>query len=200
VMFRLFRFDKKFYQRSDGTQYIAGVDEAGRGPLAGPVVAAAVILPAGFRLKNLADSKKLTEIQREKFYQQISNRALCIGIGAVSERVIDRINILRATFKAMRIAIGKLNIKPDLILVDGPFEIPNLNVPQKAIIAGDSQSAAIACASIIAKVTRDRVMYKLDRKYPRYCFCRNKGYPTKEHKGAIKLYGLTEIHRKSFSW
>jgi len=192
----LFSFDNKL--RKNASLYIAGVDEAGRGPLAGPVVAAAVILPPNLIIKGLKDSKLLSEKLREKLFAKICSSAISYGIGIVSNKVIDSINIFNATYKAMKIAIENLSIKPDLILVDGPFEIPEIDIPQKPIISGDRKSASIVCASIVAKVTRDRIMHKYDKVYPQYGFSKNKGYATLKHRIALKNYGMVEIHRQSF--
>ncbi|MBU0951253.1 MAG: ribonuclease HII [Elusimicrobia bacterium] len=180
-------------------RYVAGVDEAGRGPLAGPVVASAVILPKNIRIKGIADSKTLNQNQREKAFQAILKHALAIGVGICDHKKIDSINIFNASYLAMKLAVKKLKIKPELIFVDGPFKIPGINIAQKAIIGGDGKSACIAAASIIAKVTRDRLMCRYDKKFPRYGFKKHKGYPTKEHRIAIKKYGITKIHRLSFT-
>ncbi len=180
-----------------GYRLIAGVDEAGRGPLAGPVVAAAVIFrefPLPF---DVDDSKKLSPKQREKLFTLIMDHALAVGIGKASHILIDKINILQATYRAMKKALDKLNISPDFVFVDGR-EIPDLKFPQKAIVKGDQLSVSIAAASIIAKVTRDRLMEKYDVKYPEYQFARHKGYPTRAHIEAIRRFGFCEIHRKSF--
>jgi ribonuclease HII len=178
---------------------IAGVDEAGRGPLAGPVVAAAVILPPGTDLKGIKDSKKLSWQKREEFFQKIHNSALSVGVGVVDEKRIDRVNILNASLEAMRSAILNLSVRPEFILVDGNMEVPGLDIPQLAIIAGDQSSLFVACASIIAKVTRDRLMLKYHQTYPQFHFDQNKGYGTKLHLDALKTYGPCEIHRFSFS-
>ncbi|MFN3966326.1 MAG: ribonuclease HII [Endomicrobiia bacterium] len=196
-MTSLFSFDNKIRKKTN-LYIIAGVDEAGRGPLAGPVVSAAVILPPDLIIEGIKDSKLLTEDQREELFNKICSSAIAYGIGIVNNKVIDKINIFNATYKAMRIAVRKLSIRPDLILVDGPFEIPKIHIPQKPIISGDRKSASIVCASILAKVTRDRIMYKYDKIYPQYGFCRNKGYATIEHRIALKNYGTVEIHRQSF--
>jgi len=185
---------------------VAGVDEAGRGPLAGPVVAAAVILPVGFRLSGLDDSKKLSAKLRDKYYSIISEKALSVGVGIVEHAEIDRINIHQASLLAMRIAIEQLGEKPDHVLLDGRFKIdfrqsviPQLfSLAQTAIIGGDRKSVSIAAASVIAKVTRDRIMHEMHKKYPQYGFDRHKGYGTKAHFAAIRKFGLTEIHRRSF--
>lgn len=177
--------------------YICGIDEVGRGPLAGPVVTAAVILPKDARILYANDSKKLTEKKREELYDVIMEEALSVGIGVVSHTVIDEINILQATYEAMRQAVGKLSITPDLLLVDA-VKIPGLSIRQVPIIKGDAKSLSIACASIVAKVTRDRMMVELDNIYPGYDFAGNKGYGSEKHIKALKEIGPCEIHRRSF--
>ena len=191
----MLQFDNKF--RSIGHNIIAGIDEAGRGPLAGPVVASAVILPDKCRLLGINDSKKLTEIKRERLFPQILENAVAIGVGIVDEQVIDEINILQATIQAMRKAIETLKINPDCILVDA-LVIPDIGIEQVAIEKGDSLSMSVATASIVAKVTRDRLMVKYDKKYPQYNFAKHKGYGTKEHIEAISKFGPCEIHRRTF--
>jgi ribonuclease HII len=176
---------------------VAGVDEAGRGPLAGPVVAAAVVLPPDLVLPGIDDSKRLTPVRREEFFERIMNCAVGVGVGIESEAVVDEINILQATFRAMRSAIGKLDVPPECVLVDG-WAILDLAWPQKAIIQGDRKSQCIAAASIIAKVTRDRIMVGYDRVYPMYGFARHKGYGTRRHVEAIQKHGLCPIHRRTF--
>ena len=175
---------------------IAGVDEVGRGPLVGPVVAAAVILPVNYKLKGLTDSKKLSEKKRDIFYDILKKDAISIGIGIIDEKVIDEVNIYEATKLAMKDAINKLSVTPEHVLIDAmPLDI---DIPRTSIIKGDAKSLSIAAASVIAKVTRDRMMYTLDKEYPMYNFKRNKGYPTKEHIAAIDKYGIIKEHRKSF--
>ncbi|MEO0074531.1 MAG: ribonuclease HII [candidate division WOR-3 bacterium] len=174
-----------------------GVDEVGRGALAGPVVAAAVILPPFIKLKGLKDSKQLPAKQREYFNKLIRKKALAIGIGLATHHEIDRYNIRNATFMAMKRAMRKLNQQCDLALVDG-FAIPDCVIKTKGLIKGDERSISIACASIIAKVYRDRLMTRLHKKYPQYNFFKNKGYPTVEHKKIISQIGPSPIHRKSF--
>lgn len=187
-------YEQKYYEQ--GFQLIAGIDEVGRGPLAGPVVAAAVILPKDFRLLGLDDSKKLSEEKREEFYLQITEQATAFGIGVISAEEIDRINIYEATKKAMLAAIQELPIKPEFLLIDAmKLETP---YPFESIIKGDGKSISIAAASIVAKVTRDRYMKELDKAYPPYQFHKNMGYGTKEHLKALKEYGYTPFHRKSF--
>lgn len=175
-----------------------GIDEAGRGPLAGPVVAAAVIMPKGEVIPFVNDSKKLSEKKREELYDQIMEKAVSVGVGIVSEKVIDEINILQATYKAMRDAVSQLAPQPEVLLNDA-VTIPGLFMRQVPIIKGDAKSYAIAAASIIAKVTRDRLMREYDRQYPEYGFEENKGYGSAKHTEAIKKFGLCPIHRRSFT-
>ncbi len=184
-----------------GYSSVAGVDEAGRGPLVGPVVAAAVIiLDREWAISlHITDSKKLSPIEREELFEKIINsKATVVGVGAASNREIDRVNILNATFIAMRRAISSLPLIPDAVIVDGNKEIPNIPFPQKALVKGDILSYSVAAASIVAKVTRDRLMKKLSLFYPGYGWNRNMGYPTKEHKLAIKNLGYTPHHRRTF--
>lgn len=188
-------FEKIAYQ--EGYQVIAGVDEVGRGPLAGPVVAAAVILPPHYVNTEIDDSKKLSAAKREKLYEIIGKDAVAIGTGIVDTETIDHINILRATLQAMREAVLELPTSPDFLLIDGLHRIPVIT-PQKPVVKGDSLSISIAAASIIAKVTRDRIMEIYHRQFPQYNFIQNKGYGTKEHCEAIKQFGICKIHRKSF--
>lgn len=178
---------------------VCGVDEAGRGPLAGPVVAAAVILPEKFDLLSLNDSKKLSEKRRELLFSQIKEQAISYGIGIVDERRIDEINILNATYEAMKIAIESLKVKPDVSLNDAVI-IPDLpeSIEQVKIIKGDAKSVSIAAASIIAKTTRDKIMKEYAAVYPEYGFEKHMGYPTKAHYEAIAKYGVCKIHRKSY--
>ena len=182
---------------SDGIRMICGVDEAGRGPLAGPVYAAAVILPRGLHIDGLNDSKKLTEKKREALFDVITSEALAYGIGSADEKEIDEINILQATFLAMRRAIAQLAVRPDLALIDGNRE-SDFGVPAQTVIGGDGKSANIAAASILAKVTRDRVMLEYAREYPQYGFDVHKGYGTKRHYEALREFGPCPIHRQSF--
>lgn len=177
--------------------YICGIDEAGRGPLAGPVVAAAVILPKDARILYVNDSKKLSEEKREELYDVIMKEAISVGVGIVSPEVIDDVNILQATYQAMREAVGQLKPAPDLLLNDA-VTIPGLNQKQLPIIKGDAKSLSIAAASIIAKVTRDRIMYEYDKLYPEYGFAGHKGYGSKQHTDAIKEHGPSPIHRRTF--
>ncbi|MEW8971616.1 MAG: ribonuclease HII [Mesobacillus sp.] len=183
--------------RSEGFQNIAGIDEAGRGPLAGPVVAAAVILPENFYLPGLNDSKKLTESKREEYFEVIMAEALSVGVGIISAAEIDEINILQASKKAMLTAVNELGVTPDYLLIDAvKLDTP---YPFEALIKGDSRSISIAAASIIAKVTRDRLMKELSLEYPQYGFGANMGYGTPEHLNALREHGVTEHHRKSFA-
>jgi ribonuclease HII len=183
--------------QKDGFARIAGVDEAGRGPLAGPVVAAAVVLPASFSVAGVTDSKKLSAKKRETLYEAIYTEADGVGVGIVDAGEIDRINILRASLLAMAKAVDALAMAPDYLLIDGTFQIES-PLPQKAITKGDSLSISIAAASIIAKVTRDRLMADYHILYPEYNFGKHKGYPTKAHRDAIKIHGCCPIHRKTF--
>jgi len=181
----------------EGFSFIAGVDEVGRGPLAGPVVAAAVILPNGLILEGVNDSKKLSEAQRERLFDVIKENALSYGIGAVDEKGVDQINILNATKKAMADALSQLNPSPDCILLDA-VRLDNITVKQVPIIRGDCLSLSIAAASILAKVTRDRLLRQYDSVYPEYGFAIHKGYGTPQHISAIKKFGICPIHRISF--
>ena len=191
----LWSFEKKALKK--GYSKIAGIDEAGRGPLAGPVVSAAVILPDSLPVSGINDSKKLTPKNRESLFEEIYQHAVAVGIGIVGPSEIDRINILEASRFAMLLAVENLFPKPDYLLVDGTFPIAS-KLPQEPIPKGDTLSISIAAASIIAKVTRDRMMAKYHQEYPQFGFAQNKGYPTKTHKAAIKKYGCCPIHRKSF--
>jgi ribonuclease HII len=183
--------------KNSGFRTIAGIDEAGRGPLAGPVVSAAVILPDNFECSGITDSKKLSEKKREALFPIIQEKALAVGVGIADHEEIDRINILQASLLSMKRAVDDLGVSPDYLLVDGKFTIDSL-LPQEAVIKGDSRSISIAAASIIAKVTRDRIMAELSAQYPQYDFHRHKGYPTKAHKAAIITHGPCPVHRKSF--
>lgn len=188
---------KKYEKQYKDYGYICGIDEVGRGPLAGPVVACAVILPKDCNILYINDSKKLTAAKREMLYDEIMDNAIAVGIGVVSHERIDEINILQATYEAMREAIGKLSVKPDLLLNDA-VTIPMVDIKQIPIVKGDAKSISIAAASIIAKVTRDRMMVEYDNIYEGYGFASNKGYGSKEHIDAIKEYGPTPIHRRTF--
>lgn len=180
-----------------GFEVVAGVDEAGRGPLAGPVVAAAVILPKGLVIEGLDDSKKLSEKKRNELFKIIKEKALDYSIAYLTNEEIDKINILNASFKAMRKALDNLNAKPDYVLIDGNTS-RFITINHLTIVKGDQKSASIAAASILAKVTRDAMMEELDKQYPDYNFSKHKGYPTKEHIAILQEIGPCEIHRKSF--
>jgi len=180
-----------------GIQHIAGVDEAGRGPLAGPVFAAAVIFPKKIQIKEINDSKKLTHLQRERLFPVILEQALAVGIGQADHLEIDRLNILQATFLAMNRALADLKIRPDFVLVDGN-RLPQNSFRQQAIVKGDSRSLSIAAASIIAKVSRDRLLLEYDLRWPEYGFAQHKGYPSPAHLRAIQKFGYSPIHRRSF--
>jgi ribonuclease HII len=182
---------------SSGYQRIAGIDEAGRGPLAGPVVAAAVVLPADFSDPHVIDSKRLTPARRDRVYGTIYGQAVTVGIGIVDAIEIDRVNILQASLRAMAIAVRNLSPQPDYLLVDGTFPVP-VNLPQSPIPKGDALSISIAAASIIAKVTRDRLMDIYHLYYPNFGFARHKGYPTQDHRKAIRAFGCSPIHRRTF--
>ena len=190
-----FEIEKEYI--SDGFNCICGVDEAGRGPLAGPVCAAAVILPVGAVIPGLDDSKKLTEKKREAPYDVIKETAVSYGIAFASEKEIDEMNILNATFLAMKRAVEKLGVKPDLALIDGNQK-PHTGINEVTVIKGDGKSMSIAAASVLAKVTRDRYMLELDKKYPQYEFRKHKGYGTKLHYEKILEYGISDVHRKTF--
>ena len=180
-----------------GYKYIAGVDEAGRGPLAGPVVAAAVILPEDFDVPGVDDSKKLSEKRREELFDIITERAVAYGIGMADHSIIDEINILQATKLAMKEAISSLQQQPDYILFDA-MRIDDLEIPQESVIKGDAKVLAVAAASIVAKVTRDRMMAEYSAEYPGYAFEKNKGYGTKAHYEGLRAYGMCPIHRRTF--
>lgn len=191
----LLKYEHELYDKN--IDLIAGVDEVGRGPLIGPVVASAVVLPKNYKLEGLTDSKKLSEKKRNEFYKIIKKDALSIGIGIINEDKIDEVNIYEATKLAMKEAINNLKIKPQHILIDAmPLDI---DIPTTSIIKGDAKSESIAAASVIAKVTRDSMMYELDKKYPQYGFGNHKGYPTKKHIEAIHEYGLIPGYRKTYA-
>lgn len=193
-MIDLYKYENELYEK--GLKYIGGVDEVGRGPLIGSVVAACVVLPKDFILEGLTDSKKLSEKKRNEFYNIIKENAVAIGIGVVDEKEIDEVNIYEATKLAMKEAIKNTNIKLEHVLIDAmPLDI---DVDTTSIIKGDAKSISIAAASVIAKVTRDKMMYELDKRYPMYDLANNKGYGTKRHIEAIKEYGITKYHRLSF--
>jgi ribonuclease HII len=188
------RYEEKYYPV---TSLIGGIDEAGRGPLCGPVVAACVILPKDAELLYLNDSKKLSEKRRELLFPEIKEKAVSFGVGIVENDVIDEINILNATKLAMKKAIDSMSVRPEQLLIDA-VHLDDIDIPQVAIIKGDAASVSIAAASVIAKVTRDHIMLEYDKKYPEYGFAHHKGYGTKAHYEALKKYGLTPIHRKTF--
>ncbi len=181
-----------------GCNSICGIDEAGRGPLAGPVVVAAVIMPRNSMIEGVNDSKKVSEKKREILYEQILQEAISYGVGIIDQKEIDNINILNATKKGLTIAVQSLTVRPDRIIVDALEHIDTCHIPYTSIIKGDAKCYSIAAASIIAKVTRDRIMRQWDEIYPQYGFAKHKGYGTKAHIEAIKEYGLTPIHRLSF--
>ena len=191
----LWRYENEAF--AEGFATVCGVDEAGRGPLAGPVCAAAVILPKGLVIDGLNDSKKLTDKKRRELFDVITEQAVCYGIAMASEQEIDEINILQATFLAMQRALDQLEVRPDLALVDGN-RAKDFGLPVKTIVKGDSLSASIAAASVLAKVTRDRLMEELDKAYPQYGFAVHKGYGTKRHYAALAEFGPCEIHRRTF--
>lgn len=194
--FNLCKYEEQL--RNEGYSLIAGIDEAGRGSLAGPVVAASVILPGQFFIPNVKDSKKLTSKKRTELYYIILKKAIDVGIGIVEADIIDKININQASFLAMKRAIVNLKNVPEYLLVDG-FKIPHVKISQIRLIKGEDKSISIAAASIIAKVYRDNIMIKINQKYPQYCFKKNKGYGTQEHFKALEKYGATEIHRKTYN-
>ena len=189
---------EEFERQNEEKGYICGIDEVGRGPLAGPVMAGAVILPPNCDILYLNDSKQLSEKKREELYDIIMEKAIAVGIGAATPARIDEINILQADYEAMAQAVGKLTVKPDVLLIDA-VHIPQLEAyEQISIIKGDAKSVSIAAASIVAKVTRDRLMKELDAQYPAYGFAQNKGYGSAEHIAALKKYGPCPLHRRSF--
>lgn len=192
----LSKYEEEYFKK--GINLIAGIDEAGRGPLAGPVVAAAVILPKHALIEGVNDSKKISEKKREKLYDDIINTAIAWRVGIVDNNVIDEINILNATRLAMHNAIEELKVKPEFILIDAEKKVDTDNIPYLPIVKGDALSISIAAASIVAKVTRDRMMREYDKMFPAYGFEKHKGYGTKMHTDAIKENGICMIHRKSF--
>ena len=185
--------------RNRGFNMICGIDEAGRGPLAGPVVVASVIMPADSMIEGVNDSKKISEKKREKLYDQILEEAISYGVVIIGQDEIDEINILNATKKGLTMSLKELTVKPDLIIVDALTHIDTMGIPYESIIKGDAKCYSISAASIIAKVTRDRIMREWDKVYPEYGFEKHKGYGTSAHIEAIKKYGLCPIHRKSFT-
>ncbi len=188
---------RKYEEQYKEYRFICGIDEAGRGPLAGPVVAGAVILPADYEILYLNDSKKLSAAKREQLYDEIMEKAIAVGVGMASPARIDEINILQATYEAMRTAVSELGVQPDILLNDA-VTIPKMTIPQVPIIKGDAKSVSIAAASIIAKVTRDRLMIQYEEVLPGYGFAKHKGYGSKEHIEAIRKLGPTPIHRRTF--
>ncbi len=191
-----FSFENELKQKGYNT--ICGVDEAGRGPLAGPVCAAAVILPENIDIKGINDSKKLSEKKRELLFSEITQKAICYSIAFASVEEIEEMNILNATFLAMNRAIEGLKVKPDFAIIDGNLLPRGISVSASPLVKGDSRSLSVAAASILAKVTRDRLLLEYDKEYPEYKFASHKGYGTKAHIEAIKKYGVLSIHRKSF--
>ncbi len=191
---QMLRYEKELYQ--GGYQAIAGIDEVGRGPLAGPVVAAAVILPPGCKIKGLNDSKKIPKKKHDEIYQAVMEKALAVGIGLMDSEIINQVNIYEATKLAMKEALSKLTLKPDYLLIDA-MKL-DVEMPQESIIKGDANSLSIAAASIVAKVTRDKLMADYDKEFPGYDFAQNAGYGTKSHLQGLKRNGVTPIHRKTF--
>ena len=196
-LIKIKEIDEEFFKK--GVKYVGGIDEAGRGPLAGPVVVACVVMPEDSMIEGVNDSKKISEKKREALYEKIIEEAISYGIGIVSQEEIDELNILRATKKALTMALTGMKIKPSVILVDALTGIDTLGIPYKSIIKGDANSYSIAAASIIAKVTRDRIMREWDKVYPEYGFAGHKGYGTAKHIAAIKEYGLCPLHRRTFT-
>lgn len=195
---KILKADEQKIYETENIKYIAGIDEAGRGPLAGPVVVGVVIMPKDSMIEGVNDSKKVSEKKREKLYDEITKEAIAWGVGIIDQKEIDEINILNATKKAVTTAIASLKVRPDLILVDALTNIDTLGVPYKSIIKGDAKEYSIAAASIIAKVTRDRIMREWDEIYPEYGFSKHKGYGTANHIKVIKEIGPCILHRKSF--
>lgn len=196
---KLKQIENEIYNTNREIQYICGIDEAGRGPLAGPVVVASVIMPKDSMIEGVNDSKKVSEKKREELYDSIIEEAVSYGVGIIDEKAIDEINILEATKKGLTTSLQELKVKPNLILVDALNKIDTLGIPYKSIIKGDALCYSISCASIIAKVTRDRIMRQWDEIYPMYGFEKHKGYGTALHIQAIKEHGLCPIHRRSFT-
>ena len=195
-LLELKKIDKQYYDMN--MKYVCGIDEAGRGPLAGPVVVASVIMKPDSMIEGVNDSKKISEKKREKLYELITNEAISYGVGIITQEEIDDINILQATKKGLTNSLNSMDIKPDMILVDALKGIDTLGIPYLSIIKGDATSYSIAAASIIAKVTRDRIMREWDKVYPQYGFEKHKGYGTAAHISAIKENGLCPLHRLSF--
>lgn len=195
-LIKLKEIEEELY--NSGTKCICGIDEAGRGPLAGPVVVAAAIMPRYSMIEGVNDSKKVSEKKREELYEIITNEAIAYGVGIIDQKEIDRINILNATKEGLTMAVKELSIKPDLIIVDALTKIDTDGIDYRSIVKGDAKCYSISAASIIAKVTRDRIMRQWDEVYPQYGFAKHKGYGTAEHIAAIKEYGLCPLHRLSF--
>lgn len=195
-LIKLKEIEEELY--NSGTKCICGIDEAGRGPLAGPVVVAAAIMPRYSMIEGVNDSKKVSEKKREELYEIITNEAIAYGVGIIDQKEIDRINILNATKEGLTMAVKELSIKPDLIIVDALTKIDTDGIDYRSIVKGDAKCYSISAASIIAKVTRDRIMRQWDAVYPQYGFAKHKGYGTAEHIAAIKEYGLCPLHRLSF--
>lgn len=195
-LIELKKIEEEIY--GQGNELICGIDEAGRGPLAGPVVVAAVIMPKNSMIEGVNDSKKISEKKRELLYEKIIEEAITYGVGIIDQKEIDKINILNATKEGLTMAVGELDPKPNLIIVDALNKINTLGIPYKSIVKGDAKCYSIAAASIIAKVTRDRIMRQWDEVYPQYGFSKHKGYGTAEHIKAIKEYGICPLHRMSF--
>ena len=195
-LLELKKIDKQYYDMN--MKYVCGIDEAGRGPLAGPVVVASVIMKPDSMIEGVNDSKKISEKKREKLYELITNEAISYGVGIITQEEIDDINILQATKKGLTNSLNSMDIKPDMILVNALKGIDTLGIPYLSIIKGDATSYSIAAASIIAKVTRDRIMREWDKVYPEYGFATHKGYGTAKHIEAIRQYGLCPLHRRSF--
>ena len=191
---QMLQYEKELYQA--GYQTIAGIDEVGRGPLAGPVVAATVILPPGCKIKGLNDSKKIPKKKHQDIYQAVMDKALAVGVGLIDNEIIDQVNIYEATKLAMKDALSKLSLKPDYLLIDA-MKL-DIDIPQESIIKGDANSLSIAAASIVAKVTRDKLMADYDKEFPGYDFAKNAGYGTKSHLQGLERNGVTPIHRKTF--
>lgn len=190
-----YEFEKE--AMNEGFKLVCGIDEAGRGPLCGPVCAAAVILPVDCEIEGINDSKKLTEKKREALFDVITSKAIAYSVSMVDAKTVDEINILQATFLAMRNAVDSLSVKPDIALIDGNAK-PGLDIEERTIVKGDAKSVSIAAASILAKVSRDRYMLEADKKYPQYQFAKHKGYGTKLHYEMIEQYGICDEHRRTF--
>ena len=193
------KIEGEIYSKNESIKYICGIDEAGRGPLAGPVVVASVIMPKDSMIEGVNDSKKISEKKREELYEKIIEEAISYGVGIIDHNEIDEYNILNATKLGLTTSLKELEVKPDLILVDALNKMDTLGIPYKSIIKGDALCYSISAASIIAKVTRDRIMRQWDEVYPMYGFINHKGYGTAKHIAAIKEYGLCPIHRRSFT-